>query len=75
MYMSLQLITINVYIISLIDKIAMCKKPYPNLIHKKLEKNITTHGYKKYPRSLCSSNSTYTTSHPCRFGPFILRHD
>ena len=33
----------------------MCKKPYPDLIHKKHEKNVTTHGYKKYPRSLCSS--------------------
>lgn len=33
----------------------MCKKPYPDLIHKKPEKNVTTHGYKKYPWSLCSS--------------------
>ena len=39
----------------LIVKIAMCKKPYPDLIHKKHEKIVTTHGYKKYPRSLCSS--------------------
>ena len=36
-------------------KIAMCKKSYPDLIHKKLGKSITTHEYKKYPRSLCSS--------------------
>ena len=38
----------------LIVEITMCKKPYPDLIHKNL-KNVTTHGYKKYPRSLCSS--------------------
>ena len=38
----------------LIVKIAMCKKPYPDLIHKKLEKIVTTHEYKIYPRSLCS---------------------
>ena len=24
---------------------------------------------------MLANNSTYTTSHPCRFGPFILRHD
>ena len=24
----------------------MCKKPYPDLIHKKREKDVTTHGYK-----------------------------
>ena len=33
----------------------MCKKPYPDLIHEKPEENVTTHGYKKYPWSLCSS--------------------
>ena len=33
----------------------MCNKPYPDLIRKKSEKNVTTHGYKKYPWSLCSS--------------------
>ena len=33
----------------------MCKKPYPDLINKKPEKIVTTHGYEKYPRSLCSS--------------------
>ena len=39
----------------LIVKIAMCKKPYPDLIHKEPEKDVTTHEYKNYPRSLCSS--------------------
>ena len=38
--------------------------------------SVTTHGYKKYPRSLCSQKFLRsTTGHPCRFGPFILRHD
>ena len=45
--------TRNVYIV--IVKLAMCKKPYPDLIYIKPEKDVTTHEYKKYPRSLCSS--------------------
>ena len=58
----------------LIIIIAMCKKTYPKLIN--FKKAVTTHGYKKYPRSLCSQKILRnTTSHPCRFGPFILRHD
>ena len=32
----------------------MCKKSYPDLIHKS-EQNVTTHEYNKYPWSLCSS--------------------
>ena len=53
----------------------MCKKPYPDLIHKKSEKDVTTHGYKNTRGHYTHQKSTYTTSHPCRFGPFVLRHD
>ena len=43
------------HIWNIIVKIAMCKKPYLDLTHKRIWRNVTTHEYKKYSRSLCSS--------------------
>ena len=55
----------------------MYKKTYPELIDKTLNKKVlllmgirNTHGH-----YACKKKSTYTTSHSCRFGTFILRHD
>ena len=41
-----------IFIFELIVKIALCKKPYPDLIHKNSEKMLLLTD-KKYPRSLC----------------------
>ena len=78
--MSYRYIRLDIYLKLIIKKliiiIAMRKKIYPELINKDMKKNVTPHGYKEYPRSLCSQKILHnTTSHPCRFGPFILRHD
>ena len=53
----------------------MCKKSYPDLIHKKSEKMLLLTDIKNIRGHYAHQISTYTTSHPCRFGPFVLRHD
>ena len=56
----------------------MCKKTYPKLINITQNKEvllltgiINTHGHYAHKRK----NLRNTTSHPCRYGSFILRHD
>ena len=65
----------NLIIKKLIIIIAMCKTTYPKLINLKkwvllLTGIKNTRGH--YARKKILRN---TNDHPCRFGPFILRHD
>ena len=57
-----------------LNKYAMCKKAYPDLTNETREMLLLTSGIILVVTVLVQK-STYTTSHPCRFGPFVLRHD
>ena len=59
----MDILFLQTFILKLILKIAICKKPYPYLIHKKFIRGH--YAQQKF--------YVYTTSHSCRFGSFVLR--